>query len=85
MTSWAAQHRQAGRGRRPCLVWLHGLLGSGDDWLPVLPYFAGGPQVTLDLPGHGASAPCCRRSRLPRYRRRSARPCASSALAIISR
>ncbi|WP_074012670.1 2-succinyl-6-hydroxy-2,4-cyclohexadiene-1-carboxylate synthase [Candidatus Sodalis sp. SoCistrobi] len=56
MTGWAARHRQAGSGRRPCLVWLHGLLGSGDDWLPVLPYFAGWPQLTLDLPGHGASA-----------------------------
>ncbi|WP_051419798.1 alpha/beta fold hydrolase [Candidatus Sodalis pierantonius] len=56
MTPWAVRHRQPGSRRRPCLVWLHGLLGSGDDWLPVLPYFAGWPQVTLDLPGHGDSA-----------------------------
>ncbi|MEN3260559.1 2-succinyl-6-hydroxy-2,4-cyclohexadiene-1-carboxylate synthase [Sodalis endosymbiont of Spalangia cameroni] len=56
MTPWAVRHRHPGSRRRPSLVWLHGLLGSGDDWLPVLPYFAGWPQVTLDLPGHGDSA-----------------------------
>ncbi|MEC5342254.1 2-succinyl-6-hydroxy-2,4-cyclohexadiene-1-carboxylate synthase [Brenneria populi] len=40
---------------RPWLVCLHGLLGSGEDWLPLVPFFAGWPLLLVDLPGHGAS------------------------------
>ncbi|MEA9389172.1 2-succinyl-6-hydroxy-2,4-cyclohexadiene-1-carboxylate synthase [Acerihabitans sp. TG2] len=53
--TWAANVKPGGDASRPCLVWLHGLLGSGDDWSSVLPWFADWPQVTLDLPGHGDS------------------------------
>ncbi len=38
---------------RPSLIWLHGLLGSGEDWKGVLPYFADWSCFTIDLPGHG--------------------------------
>ncbi|AOV96435.1 2-succinyl-6-hydroxy-2,4-cyclohexadiene-1-carboxylate synthase [Edwardsiella hoshinae] len=40
----------------PILVWLHGFLGSQQEWLPLarqLPEFA---HLLIDLPGHGASA-----------------------------
>lgn len=40
---------------QPWLVMLHGLLGSGEDWQPVLPYLADWPLLLVDLPGHGAS------------------------------
>ncbi|HGN1705543.1 TPA: 2-succinyl-6-hydroxy-2,4-cyclohexadiene-1-carboxylate synthase [Providencia rettgeri] len=39
----------------PWLVWLHGLLGSSDDWLPVIDNFNNYPSLLVDLPGHGAS------------------------------
>ncbi len=52
---WSVNRLRAGDARRPWLVWLHGLLGNGNDWAPVLPYFDAWPLVTLDLPGHGAS------------------------------
>lgn len=52
---WAANIKPGGDQSRPWLVWLHGLLGSGEDWSPILPWFADWPQVTLDLPGHGGS------------------------------
>jgi len=52
---WSVNRWRPGEAGRPWLVWLHGLLGSGDDWAPVLPYFESWPLVTLDLPGHGAS------------------------------
>lgn len=54
--TWAVNRLQPAAGDRPWLVWLHGLLGDGGDWDPVLPYFDGWPRVTLDLPGHGGSA-----------------------------
>ncbi|TNH04760.1 2-succinyl-6-hydroxy-2,4-cyclohexadiene-1-carboxylate synthase [Testudinibacter sp. TR-2022] len=43
-----------GEQRQPCLVFLHGLLGTQADWQPVvdrLPHFH---CVSLDLPLHGA-------------------------------
>ncbi|MFP9229225.1 2-succinyl-6-hydroxy-2,4-cyclohexadiene-1-carboxylate synthase [Pectobacterium cacticida] len=40
---------------QPWLVCLHGLLGSGEDWLPILPFFPDWPVLLVDLPGHGAS------------------------------
>ncbi len=41
---------------QPCLVWLHGFLGSQQEWHPVAQHFASWPQLFIDLPGHGASA-----------------------------
>ncbi|MEE3660604.1 2-succinyl-6-hydroxy-2,4-cyclohexadiene-1-carboxylate synthase [Brenneria sp. g21c3] len=40
---------------RPWLVCLHGLLGSGEDWRPVTPFFNDWPLLLVDLPGHGGS------------------------------
>lgn len=40
----------------PTIVWLHGFLGSGEEWLELaaqLPNFA---HLLIDLPGHGGSA-----------------------------
>ncbi|SUP70918.1 2-succinyl-6-hydroxy-2,4-cyclohexadiene-1-carboxylate synthase [Yersinia kristensenii] len=39
----------------PWLVWLHGLLGSGEDWLPVAQLCGDIPSLLVDLPGHGKS------------------------------
>ncbi|GKX59020.1 2-succinyl-6-hydroxy-2,4-cyclohexadiene-1-carboxylate synthase [Leminorella grimontii] len=39
----------------PWLVFIHGLLGDGQDWAKVLPNFSRYSCATLDLPGHGAS------------------------------
>ncbi|PHM46040.1 2-succinyl-6-hydroxy-2, 4-cyclohexadiene-1-carboxylate synthase [Xenorhabdus mauleonii] len=38
------------------LVWLHGLLGRGDDWLPVVNACDQYASLVIDLPGHGSSA-----------------------------
>ncbi|MBE8595486.1 2-succinyl-6-hydroxy-2,4-cyclohexadiene-1-carboxylate synthase [Xenorhabdus sp. BG5] len=37
------------------LVWLHGLLGSGGDWFPVVDACDRYPSLVVDLPGHGNS------------------------------
>ena len=39
----------------PWLVWLHGLLGSADDWLSIVKQFDDYPSLCVDLPGHGSS------------------------------
>lgn len=41
----------------PLVVLVHGLLGSGADWQPVLSHLASMKcaVLTLDLPGHGAN------------------------------
>ncbi|ETS31283.1 2-succinyl-6-hydroxy-2,4-cyclohexadiene-1-carboxylate synthase [Photorhabdus khanii NC19] len=39
----------------PWLVWLHGLLGNGDEWLPLVNLCAQYPSLVIDLPGHGDS------------------------------
>ncbi|NIY46055.1 2-succinyl-6-hydroxy-2,4-cyclohexadiene-1-carboxylate synthase [Cedecea colo] len=52
-------HAVAASGRRadlPCLVWLHGFLGSGQEWTGFHEAFADWPQLRVDLPGHGGSA-----------------------------
>ncbi|MEL7291909.1 MAG: 2-succinyl-6-hydroxy-2,4-cyclohexadiene-1-carboxylate synthase [Pseudomonadota bacterium] len=43
------------------LVYLHGLLGSGEDWHLVRQQLDNLPSITIDLPGHGMSAltSCC--------------------------
>lgn len=53
---WSLDELHPQRTQRPWLVFLHGLLGSGADWSPVLPFFADWPWVTLNLPGHGRDA-----------------------------
>nr|VFK43483.1 MAG: 2-succinyl-6-hydroxy-2,4-cyclohexadiene-1-carboxylate synthase [Candidatus Kentron sp. TC] len=40
------------------MVWLHGFLGAGRDWLPIVERLPGYYHVMLDLPGHGGSARC---------------------------
>ncbi|WP_409306423.1 2-succinyl-6-hydroxy-2,4-cyclohexadiene-1-carboxylate synthase [Pectobacterium sp. B1J-3] len=40
---------------QPWLICLHGLLGSAEDWQPILPYCDQLPLLLIDLPGHGAS------------------------------
>ena len=40
---------------KPLLVFLHGLLGSGDDWSACHPYLEDFPRLCIDLPGHGQS------------------------------
>ncbi len=42
-------------GSVPTLVFLHGLLGSGEDWKACLDEFSRFDRLTIDLPGHGAS------------------------------
>lgn len=46
------------QSEKPVLVFLHGLLGSGDDWQTVLSELGDFPfpTLTIDLPGHGLSA-----------------------------
>lgn len=40
---------------KPLLVFLHGFLGSGDDFAQALGYLANYPTLSIDLPGFGAS------------------------------
>lgn len=40
---------------QPWLICLHGLLGSGEDWRPIMPFCNEWPLLLVDLPGHGAS------------------------------
>ncbi len=41
---------------KPWLIFLHGLLGSSDDWQPLMPWFSDWPCLLMNLPGHGTSA-----------------------------
>ncbi|MFU9136826.1 2-succinyl-6-hydroxy-2,4-cyclohexadiene-1-carboxylate synthase [Erwinia tasmaniensis] len=50
-----AQWRGKHVSDRPVLVWLHGFLGSGAEWLSVQHYFPDSPQLSIDLPAHGGS------------------------------
>lgn len=40
----------------PWLVWLHGLLGEGHEWEPVITACHEYPSLVIDLPRHGNSA-----------------------------
>lgn len=40
----------------PCLVWLHGFLGSREEWRALAGGFPGCAHLLVDLPGHGRSA-----------------------------
>lgn len=48
---WQGHHHST----RPVLVWLHGFLGSAQEWQPVQRYFSHWPLLSVDLPGHGGS------------------------------
>lgn len=50
-----AVFRPGSQPQRPCLVWLHGFLGSHQEWMPLASTFNEWPQLWVDLPGHGAS------------------------------
>lgn len=39
----------------PWLIFLHGLLGSHDDWSPIVDACPAYPRLVIDLPGHGDS------------------------------
>ncbi|QHM71786.1 2-succinyl-6-hydroxy-2,4-cyclohexadiene-1-carboxylate synthase [Mixta intestinalis] len=43
------------RSCKPTLVWLHGFLGSAEEWLTVQQAFPDWPMLSIDLPGHGGS------------------------------
>lgn len=43
---------------KPCLVWLHGLLGSRHDWDTCRQNLHQWNHLTIDLPGHGDSINC---------------------------
>lgn len=51
-----AAHMPGLRADLPCVVWLHGFLGSQQEWAPFYDSFAQWPQLAVDLPGHGGSA-----------------------------
>lgn len=47
-------HILKGRRERPALLFLHGFMGRGEDWLPVIESFADDYFcIAPDLPGHG--------------------------------
>lgn len=49
-------YRVTGAPGKPLVVFLHGFLGSADDWAEVLPAFETSFRcATVDLPGHGRS------------------------------
>ena len=44
------------RSTLPWIVWLHGFLGSHQEWQEFEPHFPDWSQLRIDLPGHGGSA-----------------------------
>ena len=48
-------HFQCAQPGQPVAVFLHGLLGSSDDWQTSLNQLATTNTLTIDLPGHGQS------------------------------
>ncbi|OSM96421.1 MULTISPECIES: 2-succinyl-6-hydroxy-2,4-cyclohexadiene-1-carboxylate synthase [Lonsdalea] len=50
-----ARSLHQGEPGQPWLILLHGLLGSGEDWRPILPFLNDRPVLLVDLPGHGDS------------------------------
>lgn len=52
LSTWTYQ--SIGDRHNPCLVFLHGFMGAGADWLPVTKPLAGHFYCVMpDLPGHG--------------------------------
>ncbi|SDG91287.1 2-succinyl-6-hydroxy-2,4-cyclohexadiene-1-carboxylate synthase [Vibrio xiamenensis] len=48
-------HASSSDSQQPVVVFLHGLLGSGEDWQGCLEALDGVNCLTIDLPGHGNS------------------------------
>lgn len=48
-------HAEGSDPEQPVLVFLHGLLGNGDDWRSCTAYLQTHTCVAVDLPGHGQS------------------------------
>lgn len=48
--------REGREAKLPSLVWLHGFLGSQQEWQTLSENFSDWPQLHIDLPGHGKSA-----------------------------
>ncbi|WP_434524358.1 2-succinyl-6-hydroxy-2,4-cyclohexadiene-1-carboxylate synthase [Photorhabdus asymbiotica] len=48
-------HKFNSQKNRPWLIWLHGLLGCGDEWSPLVKLCTQYPSLVVDLPGHGDS------------------------------
>lgn len=44
--------------REPALLFLHGFMGSGQDWMEVVEALPERRCILVDLPGHGLSADC---------------------------
>ncbi|CAK4068666.1 2-succinyl-6-hydroxy-2,4-cyclohexadiene-1-carboxylate synthase [Vibrio sp. 16] len=51
-----ANHSFTEKHQQPVLVFLHGLLGSGEDWQQTLAHLMDYPALSIDLPSHGLSA-----------------------------
>ena len=49
-------HEVSPNNEQPTLVFLHGLLGSGEDWKEVIENLSQYPCLTVDLPCHGQSS-----------------------------
>lgn len=48
--------QQIGNRKQPSLLFLHGFMGSSEDWLSLLPYFKTRYHcILIDLPGHGST------------------------------
>lgn len=47
---------ETGQKSDDCIVFLHGFLGTGEDWLSIMNAVSGSARcVSIDLPGHGAT------------------------------
>ncbi|MBT3252881.1 MAG: 2-succinyl-6-hydroxy-2,4-cyclohexadiene-1-carboxylate synthase [Candidatus Marinimicrobia bacterium] len=50
------KYRLEGNTKGYPLLWLHGFMGAGDDWLELVqPHFSDYCNILIDLPGHGKS------------------------------
>ncbi|WP_418114064.1 2-succinyl-6-hydroxy-2,4-cyclohexadiene-1-carboxylate synthase [Vibrio scophthalmi] len=55
MLAYSHRESDSANAEMPVLVFLHGLLGSGEDWQACIEALSDYSTVTLDLPGHGRS------------------------------
>ena len=52
------EFRNSSQGADPALLFLHGFMGSGRDWLETVEAFPDHRCILMDLPGHGLSSEC---------------------------
>ena len=52
------EFRNSSQGADPVLLFLHGFMGSGRDWLETVEAFPDHRCILMDLPGHGLSSEC---------------------------